>query len=175
MGTQTWKEWGRKGSRPCHELAAVFRLTLAYGFLFLQNHSGSIEEGIRENHRSSLRKCVWSPAPEREEDPERKPSPSFPAQVQHPGPRDVLSCPGNVLPGHAASTSLLPILQGWPPSLLWPRLLHGDAQPHAGDQGSTEGPAPKGKTSFSLFFGGAQLPAAAVKTEYGSDTRVKTP
>lgn len=179
VGTHTWREWGRQGSWLCHELSAVCRLTLAYGLLFLQNHSGSIEEGIWEKHRSGFRKCVWSPAPEWEGELESKPSPSFPAQVQPPGPRDVPSCPGNVLPGHTASTSLhLPFLLGLASlaPLAEPALRGGTAS-RWGPGESQKDQYQRARPSFHPVFGGAQLPAAAaaVNGECGLDTRVKNP
>lgn len=171
--THAWREWGRWGSWPCHELSAVCRLTLAYGLFSLQNHSGSIEEGIWEKHRSVFRKCVRSLAPEREGEPESKPSPSFPAQVQPPAPGMCRHIPGMCFLDtlHPPSPAC-PSCWDRPPSHLWPSLFYGE------DRRSHRRTSPTGQDLlFTRFFGGAQLlaAAAAVNSEYRWDTRVKNP
>lgn len=70
-----------------------------------------------------------NPAPKRKGEPECKPNPSLPAQVQPLGPWDVPSCPGNVFPGHAVSISLSSLSWScWdhPPLLCWLSLLRRD-------------------------------------------------
>lgn len=106
-----------------------------------------------------------NPAPKWEGKTECKPSPSLPAQVQPLGRWDVLSCPGNVFPGHAASISLSWFCWDHPPicclSLLWRDTL-------CWGWGNC-------RRTRTCFFGGAQLPAAAVvvNSEYGWATWVK--
>lgn len=128
------------------------------------------------NTEEALEKCVWSPAPAREGEPESKPSPSFPAQVQPLGPWDVPSCPGNVLPGHAASISLcLPDFASLAP--LAQPAPWGCTASHWGPGESQKDHYQRARPSSHPGFGGAQLPAAAaaVNSESGWDAPVKHP
>lgn len=74
--------------------------------------------------------------------------------------------------------SACPSCRDQPPSLLWPSLCCGEAQPGVGLRGTHRRTSTKGqRPSFHPFFGGAQLPpaAAAVRSDYGPDIRGKNP
>jgi len=81
-----------------------------------------------------------------------KASPVLPSQHNR-SPRDAPSCPGNVLPGHAVSSSLrLPVLLGLASLAAPAKQLCGEAQLALGTGAVTEGPAPKGRTFLSPGF-----------------------
>lgn len=108
---------------------------------------------------------------------------SFLSSQHKCSPWDVPSCPGNVLPGHAASTSLRsPVLLGWASfSPLAKPALRGGTASRWGPAESQEDQDQKARPSSHLyiyfFFWGAQLSAAAAAANSvcGSDARVKNP
>jgi len=106
-----------------------------------------------------------------------KASPVLPSQHNR-SPRDAPSCPGNVLPGHAVSSSpsTSPSCWDWPPLLPRPS---SSARRHSSRWGpgqSQKDQHQRAGPSCHPVFGGAQLPAAAaaVNSEYGLDIRAKT-